>query len=73
MNIILVILYIAVAIFTYGFMRGTVTKRFPKLDFNSFDNLMSCFISTVWPLGLPIFTLVWSDRSTKYWCIRFRK
>ena len=69
----LVAIYVVGAIFTYGFVKGIAIKKFPSIDFNRLDESMTIFISVIWPIGLPAFTAIWSDCSTRYWCIRFRK
>ena len=73
MIVAIVIIYILGSIFTYGFVKGVAMKRFSNIPFDNGDNWMACAISIIWPVGLPIFTAIWSDCSTKYWCIRFRK
>ncbi len=62
MNVLIALVYTSVAIFSYRFMKRRVIDMFPGLPFDTFDKTMSCFLSMIWPLGLPVFFFVWRRR-----------
>ena len=77
MSTILVIIYVLGAIFTYGFTKGIILKTFSDvLGWHWFDEMFALGVAIVWPIGLPEIALLsyfHENRTTIYWCIRFRK
>ena len=75
---LLTIIYILGAVFTYGFVQGTIIKTFPltfsKYGWRNRDKFLPVFCALSWPMGLPavaVFSYFTYGNKTKCWSIRF--
>ena len=74
MTYFLVIIYMLGAIFTYGFIKGTMIAEFTSVKWNNVSEFILILAALCWTGGLPMLAfLSYRKSKTKNWCLRFRK